>query len=376
MSNILIYGTLKNDTKEPIALASQIWHEEKQKYLTELLEESAVSSGWKGPVVPFAIIDSANMETFADSGVEITADQVQSIVYDESTHFMYAKYSDAYYTSVWEGKDAACDTYGYPAQGVLFIEVNEGSLWMCLTSSETDGDDREYLTQVNKCTGSSGTGLTPWQEQYLKGLEEQEVAAKFSASATATPSSKEIDGTDTDVVISVSPTFDGSPVEATVTSAGLTFAKSGNAYKATAPFPKPTGTSGYYTKSWPVKVTYTKDGKTMEKNLNPSFTLYSQCRILQTAGTTAPTAAEITAATNKRRNITGSYQITITPNQYVWLCVPEGIGSVSKITSSGFAVPFEAAVNVSVAFGTQTVNFKCYRISGAPQTSPMDVNVS
>ena len=374
MSNILIYGTLKNDTKEPIALASQIWHEEKQKYLTELLEESAVSSGWKGPVVPFAIIDSANMETFADSGVEITADQVQSIVYDESTHFMYARYSDAYYTSVWEGKDAACDTYGYPAQGVLFIEVNEGSLWMCLTSSETDGDDREYLTQVNKCTG--GSGLTPWQEQYLKGLEEQEMVAKFSASATATPSSKEIDGTDTDVVISVSPTFDGSPVEATVTSAGLTFAKSGNAYKATAPFPKPTGTSGYYTKSWPVKVTYTKDGKTMEKNLNPSFSLYAQCRILQTAGTTAPTAAEITAATNKRRNITGSYQITITPNQYVWLCVPEGIGSVSKITSSGFAVPFEAAVNVSVAFGTQTVNFKCYRISGAPQTSPMDVNVS
>ena len=56
--------------------------------------------------------------------------------------------------------------------------------------------------------------------------------------------------------------------------------------------------------------------------------------------------------------------------------MPEGIGSVSKITSSGFAVPFEAAVNVSVAFGTQTVNFKCYRISGAPQTSPMDVNVS
>ena len=374
MSNILIYGTLKNDTKEPIALASQIWHEQKQKYLSELLDESGIGDGYKmnapGNCVPFEIINSSEIDGFSDMGLE--TDSVDRLVYDKETGTVYARYNGTFYTTLWKDKSIVCDTDGHFNTGILFYEVNAGTLWMRLPETT----DTDYLTQVNKCTGGTGTGLTPWQEQYLKGLEEQEVAAKFSASATATPSSKEIDGTDTDVVISVSPTFDGSPVEATVTSAGLTFAKSGNAYKATAPFPKPTGTAGSYTKSWPVKVSYAKDGKTMEKNLNPSFSLYAQCRILQTAGTTAPTAAEITAATNKRRNITGSYQITITPNQYVWLCVPDGIGSVSKITSSGFAVPFEAAVNVSVAFGTQTVNYKCYRISGAPQTSPMDVNVS
>nr|DAP45298.1 MAG TPA: hypothetical protein [Caudoviricetes sp.] len=230
-------------------------------------------------------------------------------------------------------------------------------------------------------TGGSGSGLSDWQKEYLDDLEEQQQAGKFAVSLSASPASKEIDGTATTIQLTARATYDGQPVAASFLFADeseLTFEadQPTGTEKAEYVFAVPSGSAGQYSKSFQVTASYTSNGKVMNKSASATCTLYAQCRILQTAGTTAPTAAEITAATNRRRNITGSYQIAITPNKYVWLCVPEGIGSVSKITSSGFAVPFEAPVTVVVTFGAQTVNYRCYRISGAPQTSPMSVSIS
>ncbi len=229
--------------------------------------------------------------------------------------------------------------------------------------------------------GGSGSGLTDWQKEYLDGLEEQQAASKFAVSLSVSPSSKEIDGTATTIQLTARATYEGQPVAATFSFANdseLTFEadQPTGTEKAEYVFAVPSGSAGQYSKSFQATATYSRNGKTMSKTASASCTLYAQCRILQTTGTTAPTAALISAATNKRRNIGGTYDIQITPGQYVWLCVPQGVGNVNKITSGGFAVPFEQPETVAVAYGAQTVNYRCYRISGAPQTSPMSVSIS
>lgn len=220
-------------------------------------------------------------------------------------------------------------------------------------------------------------GLSPWQQKYLENLEEQEVKGKFSVSLSASPASKEIDGTATSITLTATVKYDGKPVEATVTGKdGLTFTGSGGTYRATATYAVPAQKKGTYLQNYGVTAAYTHEGTALSKDASASFTLYAQCRILQTAGTAAPAASVIAAATVKRRAITGTYDIATERGKYVWLCVPDGLTGVSKITSSGFGVPFEAAVNVDVPFGSQTVTYRCWRVSGAPQVDKMSVVVS
>lgn len=222
-----------------------------------------------------------------------------------------------------------------------------------------------------------GRVLSTWQQKYLSDLEEQEVKSKFAVTLAVSPASKEIDGTATSLTLTATVKYDGQPVEATLTSAsGLTFTGSNGTYKATTTYAKPTEKLGNYSKSYSVTAAYTHDGTAMSKDASANFSLYAQSRILQTAGTDAPTSAVIAAATVKRRGITGTYDIVTEKGKYVWLCVPQGLTGVTKITSSGFGVPIEDPVNVDVAFGTQTVTYRCWRVSGAPQVDKMSVVVS
>lgn len=232
--------------------------------------------------------------------------------------------------------------------------------------------------------GTGGDCLTPWQRQYLADLEESEIKSKFGVQLTLSPSSYEIDGNPVRIELKAHHTYDGKPVYAQVddtSGSGLLF--------ATEDSPLPTGVSvssslfqvpdekkGSYTRTFSVRAGYTREGTLIQKTASATFTLYAQCRILQTEGTEAPAPATIAAAANKRRSISGTYDIPLTPGQYVWLCVPEGTGAVNTISSGGFAVPFEAAVSVDVPFGSQTVTYRCWRISGAPLDDSMRVTVN
>ena len=232
--------------------------------------------------------------------------------------------------------------------------------------------------------GTGGDCLTPWQRQYLADLEESEIKSKFGVQLTLSPSSYEIDGNPVRIELKARHTYDGKPVYAQVddtSGSGLLF--------ATEDSPLPTGVSvssflfqvpdekkGSYTRTFSVRAGYTREGTLIQKTASATFTLYAQCRILQTEGTEAPAPATIAAAANKRRSISGTYDIPLTPGQYVWLCVPEGTGAVNTISSGGFAVPFEAAVSVDVPFGSQTVTYRCWRISGAPLDDSMRVTVN
>lgn len=219
--------------------------------------------------------------------------------------------------------------------------------------------------------------LTPWQKAYLENLEDQEVRKKFAVAMSAAPASKEIDGAATAVRLTVRPTYDGKGVDAVVTGKdGVVFSGSGGVYTADVVWAVPAETKGTYSRSWGAVVEYNLNGTVLSKDVSAAVGLYAQCRVLQTAGTDAPAAEAIKSAVMKRRGITGSYDITVVPGQYVWLCVPDGLTGVSGVTSSGFGVPLEPPVSVTVAWGASRVLFRCWRVSGAPQSSPMRVVVS
>ncbi|MBD5199402.1 MAG: hypothetical protein HDS83_03305 [Bacteroidales bacterium] len=221
-------------------------------------------------------------------------------------------------------------------------------------------------------------GLTPWQKEYLEGIEETEVKSKMAVAVSLSPASKETVGTETAITVTATVKYDNVLVDAEVAGKdGLVFTKkSTGTYTASVSYPVPTNDNGSNTKSYGCSATYDLEGTKITKDASATFTLYSQCAILQTAGTALPTEAQIKAATNKRRAITGTYDISVTPGQYVWLCVPKGLTQIKDIKSSGFGVPFETAQTVAVNVGTQTVSYQCYRISGAPQSSPMSVVIS
>ena len=221
-------------------------------------------------------------------------------------------------------------------------------------------------------------GLSTWQKEYLEGIQDAEVKSKMAVAVSLSPASKETVGTETAITVTATVKYDNVLVDAEVTGKdGLVFTKkSTGTYTASASYPVPTNDNGSNTKSYGASATYDLNGTKITKEASATFTLYSQCAILQTAGTALPTEAQIKAATNKRRQITGTYDIQVTAGQYVWLCVPKGLTQIKDIKSSGFGVPFEAAQSVSVTVGTQTVTYNCYRISGAPQSSPMSVVIS
>lgn len=68
----------------------------------------------------------------------------------------------------------------------------------------------------------------------------------------------------------------------------------------------------------------------------------------------------------------GSYDIAVAQGQYMWLCVPEGM-TINKVTSSGFAVPMEAAITVAAASG---VSYKCYRSSSTYVAGTVSIVIS
>lgn len=274
------------------------------------------------------------------------------------------------YTTVEKNKlsgiEVGANKYVHPASHpATMIEEDSGHRFV------SDAEKQKWNELLDK------DALTPWQKAYLENLEEQEVRKKFAVAMSAAPASKEIDGTETAVRLTVRPTYDGKGVDAVVKGKdGVVFTGSGGVYTADVVWGVPAETKGTYSRSWGAVVEYSLNGAVLSKDVSAAVGLYAQCRVLQTAGTGAPAAEAIKSAAVKRRSITGSYDISVVPGQYVWLCVPDGLAGVSGVTSSGFGVPLEPPVSVTVAWGAQKVLFRCWRVSGAPQSSPMRVVVS
>jgi hypothetical protein len=52
--------------------------------------------------------------------------------------------------------------------------------------------------------------------------------------------------------------------------------------------------------------------------------------------------------------------MNVNQGDYVWLCIPSNF-NISKVTSSGFGVPMENPISVTV---DRKGTYKCYRTSG------------
>lgn len=83
---------------------------------------------------------------------------------------------------------------------------------------------------------------------------------------------------------------------------------------------------------------------------------------------------DVTAMTKQsiKASAAGNYTITgIQQGEYAWFCIPTEF-AINKMTSSGFDVPLEAPVTVSVAGH----DYKCYRTSSALAAGNMSVTIA
>lgn len=109
--------------------------------------------------------------------------------------------------------------------------------------------------------------------------------------------------------------------------------------------------------------------KTAKVTITATYPIYS----LSSTKTTL-TSADITSGTKKvASNAGGNYSMTLTSNaSYFWICVPSNM-SINKVTLSGFNVPMEAPVNVSV---TGKGTYKCYRSTNTNDAGTYTLSVS
>lgn len=223
--------------------------------------------------------------------------------------------------------------------------------------------------------------LTSWQRSFLEGKESEERTASYSVALAQAGVAQEFDGKAVTYNLTATVKFAGAGVDAQVTGSsanlsGVALAKSAaGQYKHSATVQPPATSTGSIATSFSVKAKYTDEYGSLEKSASVSHTRIAPMRDV-CAGADTPTAAQITAgAKYLKTSIGGDYSLTITPGQYVWLCVPAFL-KITGATSSGFGVPLEAAVTVAVTIGSTTVNYSCYRTSSAPQSSPMNIKLS
>lgn len=88
---------------------------------------------------------------------------------------------------------------------------------------------------------------------------------------------------------------------------------------------------------------------------------------------TSLTSTDITGFTKQpiKSSPNGTYSMNVNQGDYVWLCVPSNF-NISKVTSSGFGVPMENPISVTVdSKGT----YKCYRTSGQLNAGTFDFTI-
>lgn len=237
--------------------------------------------------------------------------------------------------------------------------------------------DKAGVKQVLKAAQEwdKANALSPWATDFLKRQEEAERLSKLTASLALSPAGTEYTGAAIEYTLTASAKYDGKAVTPAVvgTTANISSATFTNGVAKYAYTPPATST-GKETVNFTVKCTYTDELGKVEKTASASQTRYAPIKFLSSAA--QPTGAAIAAATQKqvKSAIKDDYSIAFTKGDYVWVCIPAFL-TATKFTSGGFGVPMEAPVTIPMTIGSSTVNYKCYRTTGAPQTSPMSLSI-
>lgn len=225
--------------------------------------------------------------------------------------------------------------------------------------------------------GRAVRGVSAWGRDYLQQKYEEECLGKLTCSFALSPTSgSELTGAPS-VKVTATVKYDGTLVDPTSIVAGgsgmpaLTKSSTG-VYAGTGTL----GVSyanGKLSFTYSYKVTYNG----LNKTFSVSFAQYAPIYIGSSAATSVPESS-VSSFANKyvKSSCAGEYSLTITADQYVYICIPSFM-SLTKVTSSGFDVPLEAVETFSLTLSDDsTVSYKAYRTSSKPQTSPMAISIA
>lgn len=405
MADIKIYGTLVNDTAEPIAKTTQVCDPTSGKNVNELIEDAKASATAKPWLLAIPSTNTADGYTAKltdvtdwesvlipleddDQGSEFpggvsTALKFQdycgiALQYDlEHIYFFPFSY-------LYDDGDLSLAVEFQPVLGLKNLQLYKP--YMDYLSS---GSVNTYGLRFKKLEFGSGSGLTPWQQAYLEGLEKQEIAEKFSATMTLSQSQKDFDGTATTVTIYVTPKFDGANVSAVVTGtssnlSGKTFTKgSDGRYSAEVTIPAPsTVNSSAVTTNFSVSVKYNHaTAGQLTKTLNATHTQNVKSYILKDANATdisSTLGTRIANAAKTANTLKGSHSLTIASGgEYVFFAMPSGSSAINKVTSGGFDVPITTlTTSATITKGSSTLQYMIFRTTSKPQTSPFSIVIS
>lgn len=225
--------------------------------------------------------------------------------------------------------------------------------------------------------GKAIRGVSEWGRDYLLKQYEEECLSKLTCELAFSPSNgSELTGKPT-LTVTATVKYDGTLVDPTSIGKATTGAphltkQSTGVYQGSAEVPS-SSTNGKLS----FTVTYNVVYNGLTKQFRNTFVQYAPIYIGSSAATSVPESS-VSSFTNKyvKSSCAGEYSLTITSGQYVYICIPSFM-SLTKVTSSGFDVPLEAAETFTVILSDDsTVSYKAYRTSSKPQSSPMNIEIA
>lgn len=286
-----------------------------------------------------------------------------------------------------QGKDLSSGLKGKPSYFVVSDQDSDGLYHILGFASKNDfmiwSTAPDKNSELLICdfilpeTTKSGETLTDWQKNYLKQQEEAERNSKYSVRLNISPTTSEYSGHSDNMSLTALGYYDGKSVPIYVIPqsgnlAGVIFLDG----KANVTWIPPSISDGKISINYSVKIGYDDEYGLIEKIANASQTRYAPMRWVCKPSTNTPEGDEILSGIkNIQSSCGGQYSIPFNKGDYVWLCFPAFMNPTS-FTSGGFMVPVEDAKTVIVRIGDTDVSYKCIRITGAPQTSPLNIKIS
>lgn len=246
----------------------------------------------------------------------------------------------------------------------------------------------DIIDWADESIANYGSGLTPWQKEYLESLEAEQNKSKFSIDIALSTIEKQFNGEDTQVTVYVTPKYNGNKVEASVVGtssnlSGMTFVKgSDGRYSATVTVAAPASVSvSVLSELFTVKATYSHPSAgTISKTASATFRQNVMSMIIKNPNDYDgffDTPLSLQAPWASRVNISGHYSMSANGKDYIYFMVPKDGNRFSSVKSSGFEVPLaEPRADVTVKRNGKDIHYWVCRTAGIPMTSPFEFDIS
>lgn len=362
MADIKIYGTLRNDTNEPIAYASQVYDAESGKNVKEMIAEAAAvgSSGGK----EWITLTMSDFDASAPDNGPLPIDK--DIIGDDVTGYQGIELID----------DKTGNHYYLPFAWVY----DDGSSFKTMPLTLQDGTEYDVTVKsetIELIKREQDDAMPEDMAEWIRDKMFEEKAGKYGVTMTVSPSSREFDGEDVEVHLTVRPTYDGAITEAKIAAidGSKLMKQADGTYTLDATVQADASVSSEtLRKSFSTTATFNCGGRDVVKNV--SATLTQTVKTVIVSSDDVPSESEIQTSVQKLNSFKGTYTVNCTPGKYVWWCIPSGAANITSVKSGGFEVPMESGyTQVEVKRGGSVVTYKCVRTASRPQSESMNVTV-